>query len=404
MDIGAGRLLDNRYRLGPMIGSGGMAAVYSATDVRLCRAVAIKLFHPAADAITMARLEAEARTLAGLSHPGLVKIFDASTAGGRPYLVMQLVSGCTLRTMINRGPMDPAVVARLGTRLTETLRHVHSRHIMHRDIKPSNVLVDGSGACYLADFGIAKAIGAARLTASGHCVGTAAYLAPEQVAGQGAGPAADIYSLGLVLLECLTGRPEYTGTEAEAAIARLTRPPRIPSDLPPPLRRALTAMTARDPQDRADAATCVDLLGACLSRPIEPRTLPAVVAVREPTRQMPIPGSSLPPRRRLLNAAAAVAIGAGIVTGTAMSGGGGSPVVSEERPPAAPARPVQAPAVSVAPQTAAANVVVDEPPPAQPAPAAERPGRSDSGKGKDNGGGGNSGKGGGDDDGEDEDD
>src|SRR5690349_17670069 len=238
------RLLDDRYRLGPVLGCGGMATVYTATDTKLGRQVAVKLFHPGADENTLARLETEARLLGGLTHPGLLRVFDVSIAGDEPYLVMQLVEGRTLRKVINDGPLRPVVVARLGSRLADTLAYVHSRQIVHRDIKPSNVLLDGSGNGYLADFGIAALIGAARLTKTGHCVGTAAYLAPEQVCGAEPNPDADIYSLALVLLECLTGRPEYPGADVEAAVARLARPPVVPDSVPAALRRTLVAMLA----------------------------------------------------------------------------------------------------------------------------------------------------------------
>jgi eukaryotic-like serine/threonine-protein kinase len=264
MDRATGRLLDDRYRLGAVLGRGGMATVHAATDTKLRRRVAVKLFRGGADENTTARLETEATLLGGLSHPGLLKVFDLSIAGDQPYLVMQLIDGYTLRKLINDGPLRPVLVARLGARLAETLRYVHSRRIVHRDIKPSHVLLDGSGTGYLADFGIATLIGAA---------------------GVEPGPPADIYSLGLVLLECLTGRPGFHGSDAEAAVPRLSRSPRVPDRLPPALRATLVAILSRAPADRPDAARCVELFEDYLARPnraADPPTLVNTRPVMEP--------------------------------------------------------------------------------------------------------------------------
>jgi serine/threonine protein kinase len=360
MDKGTGRLLDNRYRLGPLVGRGGMATVHAATDTRLRRAVAIKLFTGPADELAMARLEAEAKLLAGLSHPGLLRVFDVCTSASRPYLVMQLVSGCTLRTMINRGPLEPAGVARIGGRLARTLAYVHTRQVVHRDIKPSNVLLSGED-CYLADFGIAKAIGSARLTASGRCLGTAAYLAPEQVAGEEAGPAADIYSLGLVLLECLTGCPEYDGTETEAALARLTRSPRVPEWLPPDLRTALVAMTRRAPEDRPAALACATLLEQAAS------TGPAGTVVAPPTPE----ASSTPTRLRLAAAAFAMVVAFGATLLLVDNDVPGTAVV-----PATPPAPQQGAPNTAPPQTAMAGAISEDggEVQAQPQPQSPQPG------------------------------
>jgi serine/threonine protein kinase len=253
-----GELLDGRYELGAVIGRGGMADVHRATDVRLRREVAVKLFRSGAE-----RSSGEARLLAALSHPALVKIFDAAPEHERPYLVMQLVEGPTLRHRLDRGgAFAPQHAARVGARLADALACVHAHGIVHRDVKPANVLLDGAGGCFLTDFGIARALGSARLTITGHCVGTAAYLAPEQLRGEEVGPPADIYALGLVLLECLTGSPEYDGADIEAAIARLKRRPRLPGWLPPVWTATLAAMTADDPAHRPGAADCAERLTA----------------------------------------------------------------------------------------------------------------------------------------------
>jgi serine/threonine protein kinase len=346
MDVGRSRVLGDRYRLHTRLGRGGMATVYAATDTRLERPVAVKLFHSPTDEVTLARLAAEATLLAGLSHPGLVKLYDIETADEAPYLVMQLVPGETLRAAINRDPLPPARVARLGAKLADTLSYVHMRHIVHRDIKPSNVLLDHDDEPYLADFGIAKAVGSAGLTATGHCIGTAAYLAPEQVRGETAGAASDIYALGLVLLECLTGYAEYPGTEVESALARLTRAPQIPDWIPTELQAALTAMTRRDPDERPDAATCARLLGEPSSDPVP----------LEPTLRLdsPVPPRRLLPRRPV-TATAGAAVLAGLVSGILLTTGGA--VAGQPSPvPAVPTEGRVAPVVVVEPATAAAQV------------------------------------------------
>jgi eukaryotic-like serine/threonine-protein kinase len=243
--------LAGRYRLDGVLGTGGMATVHQAWDERLDRAVAVKLYKPNADPVAHLRFAEEARTLANLSCPGLVTVYDVGNDGGQPFLVMQLIDGRDLRERLTDGPMSPVEVRTLGRRLAETLAHVHDRGIIHRDVKPTNVLLDGESRPYLADFGISRTIDSLRLTAAGHFVGTAGYLAPEQVEGADAGAAVDIYALGLVLLECLTGRPEYPGPDIEAARARLNRAPRIPANTPSDLASLITAMTHRDPTGAA---------------------------------------------------------------------------------------------------------------------------------------------------------
>lgn len=272
-------LLAGRYRVESMLGKGGMAKVYAAQDVRLGRTVAVKIFRPEADAadrLARRRFDEEARLLANLNHPNLVPVYDAGTDGARAFLVMQLVNGPSLRGILGRGPIPPPVVIRLGAQLATTLAYVHSRGVLHRDVKPSNVLLGERGKPYLTDFGLARLIGAGGITRSGEMVGTAAYLSPEQVRGDHVGPVADVYSLGLVLLECVTGKIEYRGTEMESALARLSRQPRIPAEVPQQLGDIIAAMTARSPIARPSAATCGDWLkqltdGVPLNPPPPPR-------------------------------------------------------------------------------------------------------------------------------------
>jgi serine/threonine protein kinase len=254
------RLLGGRYQLVDLLCTGGMADVHRAWDTRLRRFVAIKRFRLNPDDRTRRRVANEVQALARLSHPGLVSVFDVEVSGDTPFVVLQLVDGHTLRDEIVHGPMPVAEVRRLGALLADALAHVHAEGVVHRDIKPSNILLSGDGTPYLADFGLATLAGGTRFTATGQLVGTAAYLAPEQVRGTEVSHAADVYALGLVLLECLTGRIEYEGNEIESAVARLHRPPAVPDDLPADLVRLLTLMMSLTPRRRPKAEDCVALL------------------------------------------------------------------------------------------------------------------------------------------------
>ncbi|MYT03319.1 MULTISPECIES: serine/threonine-protein kinase [Streptomyces] len=266
----------DRYRLGARLGSGGAADVYRGVDLRLKRPVAVKVFRLDAEPALEERFADEAVLLAGLQHPGLVTLYDAGRHENRPFLVMELVNGPTLAQGIAAGAMEPPRVARLGTALAGALAHVHEAGIVHRDVKPSNILLDTAGVPHLADFGISRMIGATRHTASGALLGTAAYLAPEQVLGKVVGPSADIYALGLVLLECLKGELEYGGTPLEAAVARLHRPPVLPGTVPPRLAELIHAMTALDDNVRPDARQCAEVLSALAAEAPVPTAANAV--------------------------------------------------------------------------------------------------------------------------------
>ncbi|MDY7541020.1 MULTISPECIES: serine/threonine-protein kinase [unclassified Cryobacterium] len=266
--------LADRFRIDRLIGTGGMAVVYEATDLALGRTVAVKLFRlDTADDAGPERQSSEVAVLAGLNHFALVTLFDAGTAivdgTARTFIVMELVDGTDLRTRIAAGLPPRSEVATIGADLSEALHYVHERGIIHRDIKPANVLLAPSGFpgraahAKLADFGIARLVDATRLTATGSFLGTAGYLSPEQALGTTIGAPSDVYSLGLVLLECLTGERAYPGTAIESAMARLQRDPEIPPTFGPAWAAVLGGMTHREPGERlspADAAVRLRLL------------------------------------------------------------------------------------------------------------------------------------------------
>ena len=259
----AGTVFDGRYRIRELLGRGGMAEVYAATDERLHRDVALKVFPPnGAPNCGVERTRAELDALAPLDHPRIVGLYDAGCVDGRQYLALQYIDGPSLSSRIAAGGMTLADVAKIGHDAASALAYLHARGIVHRDIKPSNILLDGEGRAYLSDFGTARRADSAHLTATGETIGTASYLSPEQVRGYGVAEPTDIYALGLVLLECLTRRREYDGTPAEAAISRLTRPPNIDEQLPKPWRQMLTGMTDGDAAARPSAAVAAGWFAA----------------------------------------------------------------------------------------------------------------------------------------------
>lgn len=304
-----GTLLAGRFRITSLLGRGGMASVYLAEDESLGRAVAVKIFRSdLANGDDLQRQQEEIQLLAGLNHPSLVTLFDAATdESGNAFLVMELVDGTDLHTRLRSGPLDRSEVAVVGQHLADALAYVHSRGVIHRDIKPGNILLPEHDAEHtgpqakLADFGIARIVDGSRLTATGQVLGTASYLSPEQALGEGITPASDVYSLGLVLLECLTGQQAYPGSAVESMTARLARDPEVPTDLGDRWVGLLRGMTSRTPEARPTARDVSGALSRLAESPPPTRRYPSVAEATEraeaattakTTPVVPAPGAS----------------------------------------------------------------------------------------------------------------
>lgn len=355
-------LLDGRYRLEYCVGRGGTCMVYRAHDTLLRRTVAIKLMRADDEtALESERIHSETALLASLSHPSLVALYDASLDLPHPrYLVMEFVDGPTLATHLTHGPLSRGEAAAIGRDLADALRVVHARGIVHRDVKPSNVLLahaDGTAGwnAKLTDFGIAFHPDEARRTSPGIAIGTAAYMAPEQVRADPITPAADIYSLGLVLLESLTGEPAFPRTrDVQTALARLVSEPSIPDELGVEWVRLLRRMTSSDPATRPTAAEVVAEARAMSTDAGDDttdvtKTLPAV-EIATPTAPRIAPATTpdvqhrRPMRRQAIGVLCAAAAAAAVLAGAAMtqpaghspSPGRSQTPVAETPAPAAP--------------------------------------------------------------------
>jgi serine/threonine protein kinase len=256
-----GELLDGRYRLGTLLGRGGMSDVFRAVDEVNRTDVAIKIVR-SPDREYAQRLAQEAQALRRFSHPGLVQLFETGVNGDMAYLVMEFVDGPSLDQVLRQGPLTTAETASVGSSLADALAYAHDQGVVHRDVKPANILIGSDGLARLTDFGIARLVDTSTLTLTGTMLGTATYMAPEQLENHAVGPSADVWSLGIVLLECLTGERVYAGTPSEVLARRMSGPVTLPDDLPVPWRLLLTGMLAAKPEDRLSALDVSTMLAA----------------------------------------------------------------------------------------------------------------------------------------------
>jgi serine/threonine protein kinase len=386
----SGDVLEGRYRVVTRIGRGGMADVYRAEDLAEGRPVALKVFRDdIAEAVDPSRTTRETKLLSGVHHPTVVEVLGASSPEAQlTFLVMELVPGCDLGHLVGNGPLEPERAREIACDVADALALLHERRLVHRDVKPANILVlDGEAAAAtgvaakLTDLGIALAVDDTRLTATDSILGTAAYLSPEQVRGGAVGPASDVYSLGLVLIESLTGERAYSGGLAEAAVARLNRPPTLPGTASPALAALLARMTALDPDLRPSASEVAqslrDLAGdmtadqfpetAAMSAP------ELVSAARAELEPEPAPVPSAPPTPRphltgLLAAAAALIVVLGSGVGLMLAGparptaelAAVQPLAGDTVQPSAPPSPAPSPSATARPAdhhlTLASNV------------------------------------------------
>jgi eukaryotic-like serine/threonine-protein kinase len=260
--------LSGRYEIGDRLGSGGMSNVYKATDLILERTVAVKVLaeHLSDDERFVARFRREALAVAKLIHPNIVQVYDTGVDEARRFIVMEYVEGRSGAQILQRqGPLDPEIAAEAGTQACAGLDYAHRRGIIHRDVKPGNLMIvggpigGGEMTVKLTDFGIARAVEQTRITQVGSVVGTAAYLAPEQVRGEEATPATDVYALGVVLYQFLTGRLPYEGSSlAELAVRQQNEKPLAPStynsEVPETLGAAVLRALEGDPSRRYASA------------------------------------------------------------------------------------------------------------------------------------------------------
>jgi eukaryotic-like serine/threonine-protein kinase len=327
----ATELIAGRFELEHVLGRGGMSEVWLARDLELDRPVAVKILSGSAASL---RFDREAKSGAALSHPNVVGVFDYGEVEGRSFLVLEYLPGGTLQDVLaaaGGAPLDDDETRRIASDVAAGLAHPHDHGIVHRDLKPSNILFDDEGTAKIADFGIARGESDTTLTPTGALAGTVQYMAPEQAAGEGAGPESDVYAFGVILFELLTGRPAFDAdSPIEAAIKRSSEPaPRVESvraDAPPALA-ALTAATLATERSLRPAD------GAALLDALEGRTaaLPAQAAITEPVLVR-----AAPSRRRRLALALTLSIVAlaGVAAAILLTGNTAEAPAVRDRPAA----------------------------------------------------------------------
>jgi eukaryotic-like serine/threonine-protein kinase len=400
-------LLNDRYRLIEQIGEGGMATVYRALDLRLGRIVAVKVLHShyAGDDPFLQRFQQEAEFAASLgAHPNVVAIYDIGQDGTTRYIVMELVEGRSLKELIReRAPFSVVEAFAIGRQVASALDFAHKRGLVHRDVKPQNIMVTPEGMAKVTDFGIARSVSASQLTRTGMVIGTVHYFSPEQAQGKPAGPPSDIYSLGIILYEMLTGHlPFDADTPIGIAMQHLHSEPPSPWDYNPdlPARAVITVLRAleKDPERRyRDAAELAAALGEVPPRdavgtttvvPIVDSAVPqqtATFRVEEPApATAPLPRRSTSPRgsaatpvnqrRNILLALGAVLVLAAVAAGAfflagGLQAGGVKPTLT----PTVTATPTPKKKPTVAPTFTAVAVAATTTPTPKPVPPTDTP-------------------------------
>jgi serine/threonine protein kinase len=331
-------VIAGRYRLDELLGRGGMSEVWRAADLELGRDVAIKLLAPDADT---ARFDREARAVASLAHPNVVQLYDYGESDGRPYMVLECVPGGTLEDRLHDGlPLPDEETYEIAVGIAAGLAHAHARGVVHRDLKPANVLFDEEGRPKIADFGIARlAVGEGTLTEAGTLLGTAAYISPEQAAGEAATTASDVYSFGVLLYRMLAGRLPFESKDAIELVLlhRDTPPPplaELRGDVPGRLESTAAAALAKAPSERPrDGAALLAELGAPAGTGFTSSTAPldgeaTRVLPAAPPEDAPFPAP--PPRRRTPLVVAALLV---------LALAGGALAYEVTRPDSSPAAP-----------------------------------------------------------------
>ncbi len=369
------RTLGGRYELDVLLATGGMGQVWRGRDTVLRRDVAVKVLRSeyTGDPTFLARFRAEAQHTAGLTHPNIATLHDYGESGvGVPggqrvaWLVMELVQGESLAAVLPRGRLDPLRTAHLMRQAAAGLGAAHAAGVVHRDVKPGNLLVAPDGTVKITDFGIARSASSAALTGTGQVIGTAHYLSPEQAAGRPAGPASDVYALGLVGYECLAGRRAFDGDNSLQVVVMQMRddPPPLPADVPAPLRAVVERALAKDPAQRYPdgraLAVALDGVLATLGNG-SADTAPLSAAAAPPvTRVLPVTAPPAPAgaaaaaatgaapargRRLFLAALAALLVTAAVVVGVLQATGDGAP--ADPATTSEPAAPSEDPTVAV---------------------------------------------------------
>ncbi|MFF5295041.1 serine/threonine-protein kinase [Paractinoplanes globisporus] len=372
--ISPGVTLGGRYRLDERIAGGGMGDVWRGTDEVLGRTVAVKILLPALlDEPGFAeRFRGEARTMATINHPGVVDVYDYGSDQQLAFLVMEYVEGDALsRTLSRVGRLTPARTMALVAQAADALQAAHANGIVHRDVKPGNLLVRPNGTLVLTDFGIARSALVGQLTVAGSVLGTASYISPEQASGEGATPASDVYALGVVAYQCLSGHRPFDGaTPIEIAMKHVRETPRpLPADIPPPVRAIVERALAKNPGDRWPSASTMAAVArqaasalattaqqpagqaARTAGPVSPAAQPHAGSAAPIAPASPMAGSARPPYppvpRPISGARGAASVPSGPPgsvpsgpPGSVPSGPPGNPPVQPYRPTYAPGQPI----------------------------------------------------------------